>query len=392
MSGGAANTAGTGGAATAGTGGSTSSAGTSAGGNGGATAGTGGTTSTAGSTNAGGEGGTAPHIVEACPTGDNAPSNVGEWEEITPPEIDGVDLPGGAIVVNPKDTRIVYAGSANHKGLYKSTDCGASFTHINTGENGAHIDSGCIWDMVINPVDPDILYVIEGYGDGGLWKTTNGGVDWVNTTPGDSEVGQTATYNFTSIVGMDVTNPDHLVLTFHSGCGGDYSPNCEAETTDGGETWRLFKSTVGGEGVGVIVLADQTWVAANQQTTDGGANWHSITGSATHWQAYQSPSSGAFYIGTMNGILKSTNGTDWAIMPEFTQPVQGITGDGTNIYAGQQWGTSQFQIPEDDPASFVTLPTTDGDSDGPYFMSYDPDHHILYASEFQSGHWRMLTE
>src|SRR4029079_5272104 len=101
--------------------------------------------------------------------------------------------------------------------------------------------------MLIDSVDPHVLYVIEGYGDGGLWKTTNGGVDWVNTTPSGSNVGQTANGNFTSIVGMDVTNHEHLILAFHSGCGGAYAPNCQAETTDGGATWRLFKTTVGGE-------------------------------------------------------------------------------------------------------------------------------------------------
>jgi len=228
-----------------------------------------------------------PHIVMACPASGGAAAKIGVWEKITPATVIAKgDTPGGAILVNPKDTRIVYAGSANGTGLYKSTDCGATFVHVNTGKNGSHIDSGRIWDMVIDPVDPEVLYVIEGYGDGGLWKTTNGGVDWENTTPIDSDVAKTANGNFTSIVGMDITDHLHLVVAFHSGCGGAYAPNCQAETKDGGATWRLFKEPIAGEGVGVIVLNATTWLSGGYnemlQTTDSGATWNKVSTTSPH--------------------------------------------------------------------------------------------------------------
>jgi hypothetical protein len=338
-----------------------------------------------------------PRVVAACPTGNGAPGKVGVWENITPAALAAKKLstPGGAILVNPKDTRIVYAGSADGGGLFKSTDCGATFAHVNSGKSGADIDGGRIWDMVIDPVDPDVLYVIEGYGPGGLWKTTNGGVDWVNTTPEGSEVAKTANYNFTSIVGMDITDPLHLVIAFHSGCTGAYAPTCQAETKDGGSTWRLFKEPVAGEGVGVIVLNATTWISGAWgemwETTDSGANWNKVSTTTAHWQLYRSPR-GTLYIGTQQGILSSTDGKSWSLIPGFNQQVQGITGDGTDIFAGQQWGSKLFKIPEANPKGMTELSATDGNNDGPYFMSMDIDHHIVYASEFQSGHWRMVTQ
>src|SRR5258706_246155 len=204
-----------------------------------------------GGANSGGASGSAgssggPHVVMACPA---VASDV--WEDITPAPIKqtGPYQGGtGAVLVNPKNTAIVYVGSANGGGLFKSSDCGATFVHVNTGKNSASIDGGRMWDMAIDPVDPEVLYTVEGYGAGGLWKTTNGGVDWGNTTPTGSEVANTANGNFTSIVGMDITDHLHLVLAFHSGCGGAFGPNCGAETKDAGATWRLFKTPVGGEG------------------------------------------------------------------------------------------------------------------------------------------------
>jgi hypothetical protein len=333
-----------------------------------------------------------PHVVEACPTGNGAPGQVGVWEDITPTPLktSKAFTPTGAILVNPKDTRIVYAGSEG-SGLFKSTDCGASFVHVSTGMNTSSISSGRMWDMVIDPVEPDTLYTVEGYGAGGLWKSTNAGVDWVNTTPDGSEIAKTANGNFTSIVGMDVTNHLHLVVAFHSGCGGAYAPNCQAETTDGGKTWRLFKAPIAGEGVGVIVLGPKTFLSSGyqevQETTDDGATWRKVASVSAHWQLYQSPTSGSYFIGSQQGIIKSENGTDWTILSGFSQPVQGITGDGTDIFAGQQWGTKAFEIPEASSASFAELPS----KPSLYFLAYDLDHHLLYGSDMHQQ-WRLRTK
>jgi len=134
------NSSGTGGKSTSGgaaaTGGKTSTGGstnaTGGAGTGGAAAGgseTGGST-TGGSGTGGntGTGGTVSH--GAC----DSLAAVGTWEKINPP----VDFATGngpygtnAFVVDPEHTGTVYLGTSG-LGIWKTTDCGATWTHINT--------------------------------------------------------------------------------------------------------------------------------------------------------------------------------------------------------------------------------------------------------------------
>jgi len=329
-------------------------------------------------------------VVRPC----DALGKAGVWEDITPKPLINLGYPAGAILVDPHDPAIVYAGSGEGGGLFKSKDCGATWTHINTGQNGADFDTGRLWDMVIDPTDSQTLYSVNGYGKNGVWRTKNGGVDWVNTTPDSGNVGQHTSANFASIIGMDVTNPKHLVVTYHSGCNGEYGPNCQTETTDGGDTWRIFKTASGGgEGGGVVVLNATTWAVGAYQafwlTTDSGATWTKASGASAHYQLYQS--GGTFYLGTMSGILKSTDGKNWSLLPGFTEAVQGLTGYGKSLFAGQQFGNRYFRIPENDPSKFTELPNPDGNKDGGYFMAYDGDHHLLYSAEIPDGFWRMVV-
>src|SRR6266852_5054617 len=85
---------------------------------------------------------------------------VGVWQNITPPQ---VPLPGPApcdygtlaFVVDTHTPSTIYLGTCQH-GIYKSTNSGASWTHVNTGANAAIIDNSRQWTMVIDPVDPQV--------------------------------------------------------------------------------------------------------------------------------------------------------------------------------------------------------------------------------------------
>jgi hypothetical protein len=94
-----------------------------------------------------------------------------------------------------------------------------------------------------------------GYGAGGLWKSTNAGVDWAQTFTDD--VTNAFQYDFVEAAAMDPTNSLHLVVSPHGGCLGTYAPTCMAETLDGGGTWRLFAAPAWGEGSAVLVLEQE---------------------------------------------------------------------------------------------------------------------------------------
>ena len=77
-----------------------------------------------------------------------------------------------ALVFDPVATSTLYAATSG--GVYKSTNRGVDWNDVNTGLTTT--DVRC---LAIDPVDPDILYA--GTNGGGVFKTTNGGTNWGET-------------------------------------------------------------------------------------------------------------------------------------------------------------------------------------------------------------------
>lgn len=93
----------------------------------------------------------------------------------------------GALAVAPSNANIVWAGTGepwirSHisvgNGVYKSTDAGRTWTRMGL------IESGRIGRIVIDPANPDIVYIAaQGHSYGpqqerGIYKTTDGGRTW----------------------------------------------------------------------------------------------------------------------------------------------------------------------------------------------------------------------
>ena len=93
----------------------------------------------------------------------------------------------GAIAVAPSDARTIYVGSGEAdmrsdiiagNGMYRSTDAGATWTHIGLD------DSRQIGRILVDPKDPQTLLVAalgHGYGPNdmrGVYRSTDGGATW----------------------------------------------------------------------------------------------------------------------------------------------------------------------------------------------------------------------
>jgi hypothetical protein len=382
----------------------------STGGGGSAAGGAAGAQNTGGAAGAAAGSGGASHTPTGC---DGLPA-VGTWEETTPAELTA-EFPSSefgliALAADPSNPATVFFGS-QHLGIWKSTDCGASFIHVNTGENGAALDGGFQWTLSVDPVDSQVLYANSGYSGGGsgAWKSTNGGVDWQSFwPPADGQLADVVDYNFVHKVRLDPADHQHLLVSFHAACKAPHTSACIAETTDAGVTWNLVDGEAGwsgGEDQTVWFLGDsKSWLYGSQsnglwRTSDGGDSWTSINasfGGHNGGQLYRA-NDGAFYLSAPAGIIRSPDGVTWSLQSGSGSGMIGITGDGTTLYA------SHGPYKQDPPfMPYYSSAESDGQNwvpftsplmgTGAYEMAYDPDHHLLYSSNGTAGFWRLRTQ
>jgi hypothetical protein len=385
-----------------------------AGGSGGGAAGTSGSGTGGGGAGARGTGGMG---VVGPPVGKcDELGAVGEWQNITPPVVPIAGIApcpyGGAFVMNPHDPAMLYVGSCN-QGIWKSTDCGASWEHVNTGKNGATLDGGRQWTFVIDPVDPNVLYTNSGYGSksNGAFKSVNGGVDWEQMwPPADPALAKVVEYNFVGGVAMDPGDHTHLLITFHAKCAAPHTEACFGESTDAGATWHLIDGQAdwaGGEGQAVYFLENgKTWLWGSQsnglwRTADAGAHWAPVTDKMAQGhgagQMYRSKT-GVFYLPVLNGILRSPDGIDWNIVPNSGSIMAGCTGNGTTMFAsrGFPWDPSTnlylpfWTSPESDGLHWTQMESPKLSNGGD--LQYDKVHHVLYSTDLGAGVWRVVTE
>lgn len=365
---------------------------------------------------AGGQGrGGAPPKVNAC----DGLAAEGTFEEITPPEVKagiGTKAPDGqtrggtfAIAIDPVNLGTVYAGTLFQK-VWKSTDCGATWAAIATGTNGADVNRGMNWTFAVDPVDPNVLYTNSGYGSNGLFKSTDGGVNWVDVWSGTSQpaLGKAFTYNFANVVAIDPNDHEHVLLTFHEACLPPHPATCIAETMDGGSTWRLIDGDSawnGNEGQVIFFLDDsKTWLWGSQtngfyRSGDSGQTWEAIPNMTTsHLQGSQihRTASGAFFVAGADGVWTSPDGvaSKWSLVPDTGPIVGGLVSDGTTMftstcYFGNFCNPRYLRSPETDGHTWTTIPSPTMSQGGT--MAYDKGHHLLYSSNLDAGMWRVVV-
>jgi hypothetical protein len=379
----------------AGRGGSSGSAG--GGGRGGAS-GSGG----AGGASASGDGGVVsnPDAGPVKPLPCTGVGTAGVWEDITPPQVpigaNGSGVPN--VVTNPLSPGELYV-CTYQKGIYKSSDCGASWTKVNTGRKGAALDSGTAWLFLIDPVTPNVLYADSFQGsDNNLFKSTNGGVDWDPLWLPGSPAAKAAGYP--ELLAIDPTNHLHLVANFHQNCNAPYVPVCFGETTDGGTTWRIVNgpSELKGwqEDASPIVVDAKTFLLGAiftplYLTTDDGATWSQVSSSGGLRMVH---AGGWHYDGAAFGLQRSQDLKNWTMIPKTPGLVGfGFVTDGDTLFASSRYHINYVKSPVADGVNWTSFAApsklVNPDADGSYSLAIDTSHHILYSANQSSGVWRM---
>ena len=207
----------------------------------------------------------------------------------------------GAITIAPSNSNTIYAATGDPNGTFasytgqgvlKSTDGGSTWTLQNA--NGKFVGK-TISKIVVNPNNANVLYAavagpgVNGVaGNTGIWRSTDGGLTWINTTASISTI-----ESYTDLE-MDKGSPTTLYAAI--GTSGGAAANGVYKTTDGGATWNLL-----GGGVPNGVTDGRIALAASPLTP--GTIFASISGSGQ---------AGSATIGNLFRMMRSTDGgTTW---------------------------------------------------------------------------------
>lgn len=364
-------------------------------------------------------------------------SVVGVWQNISPPELlSPPNMEVYSVAVNPVDGTVFMSGGNNTNGgacpqgsecpqtltgVMRSSDCGASFERINTVEAGtdsANLITGALWAMVLDPRQPDTMYVANGYGmNPTLYKSTNAGVDWKALQPDPA-----GKLNFVQAVAVSPYDSQHLAITWHVTCEAPQKPFCLSKSTDGGETWTLFDGPssipdwkIEGwmEASAISILGPTSYLlttpAGIWYSGDTGATWTQLA-PETIYATYSGSSviaGGDLFIAGAGHIWKSAASAgdppfELAASKPLTMlpnspTVTALVTDGKNLFVGSsREGPHQLWTASLADTSQWTQTTdticTGEVCRGPNEMAYDPVHHVVYAANWASGLWRLVTE
>jgi uncharacterized repeat protein (TIGR01451 family) len=260
----------------------------------------------------------------------------------------------GAIALAPSNPSVIYAGTgeANQgydsyfgKGILKSTDGGNTWTLLGQSIFGQNAISA----IVVSPTDPNTVYVavdgaeVNGLANGnvGVWKSSDGGTTWTNTTSGISGV-DTNFDDFSTLV-INPSNPQTLYTALWSPYGTESTAEGVYKTANGGTSWQKMTGLPSGSSVGRTAVAISPSSPLNvyvlmatpagslfrmEKTTNGGTSWTDLTSGTPNPFASSNqgwyditltvdPSNASIvYAGGAagnNSLIESTNsGTSWS--------------------------------------------------------------------------------
>jgi hypothetical protein len=229
--------------------------------------------------------------------------------------------------------------------------------------------NGRIKSLAIHPTNGNIVYA--GAADGGVWKTTNGGISWWPTMSLQLSM---------AIGGLAVSpsSPDVIYAATGEDTPG-WSPSYPGvgvyKSSDGGSDWDLMGPLPSTRCTRALVHPTDpsvVYVAGNMglhKSTDGGATWTTVkTGHAS--DALLDPNTAnTLYVGIWStGVFKSTD-------------------------AGATWTQLSNGIPTGASADWIKLAMGFGGDDGTSYLAskMGTDSGLIYVSTDAGGSWTQLS-
>lgn len=191
-----------------------------------------------------------------------------------------------ALAVDPRNSGVVYLGGAEG-GVWKTTDGGVTWLPLT--DNQASLAVGSI---TLDPSAPDTIYVGTGesnetgdaYFGAGILKSTDGGATWTQI-PGPFASGTEMSGTTIGRISVHPSASQVLlasVATFSPG-----SPGGIFRTADGGATWtNVLPGTIPRSGIFDPVNGNIAWAAMEGvgvfKSTDGGVTWNPANGTGAN--------------------------------------------------------------------------------------------------------------
>jgi hypothetical protein len=290
----------------------------------------------------------------------------------------------GAIALAPSNPSVIYAGTGEADnsidsglgvGILKSTDGGSTWT-LEQGNAGKNEFVGYgISQIAVDPQDPNTVYVAVSanpgnFGNAGIWKSTDGGSTWTNTTA--TPIGGTFDQWTGLVIDPTTTGGGATLWAADGNLGGSLALGVY-KSTDGGGTWTFESAAL----QGFSAAFDLGRIALTVSHPAGAAN-PTLYAAVAHGTGFFGGTAALQFVES-----SADGGTTWTNLTSAPAKLLGTQGwydiviqaDPNNpnvVYAGGQDGANSLIESTDGGASW-----TDISQGTPGNFGTHPNHHAM---------------
>ncbi len=247
------------------------------------------------------------------------------WESKGLPDVGSI----GKILINPTDENTILVGAMGplfkndiNRGVYRTIDGGTTWNQVLFVS-----DKAGIIDMAMHPTNGNIIYAaswqrerttenrIYGGADSGLWKSVDGGTNWIEMTNG---LPTAAAQKGRISIDISQSNPNVLYARYANRNGGIQGVY---RTQNGGDSWQTVNSSsltdVGFHWWfrGIVIDPEDENIIYNvdfevQKSTNGGQTWSDAFPGAhvdQHALAFTTQGASRVLLGNDGGLYTSSN-------------------------------------------------------------------------------------